>query len=172
MRNSMTDLDNVKVSATIIVISRDNKALIVQRPSDKTFPNLWTVAGGKMQEEDGNLRSKGFRYNSVENCARRELYEETGIGTDLVWTNKLKYFCSITTTWSDMKRVILSFYVVVDKNARNVKITLKENQAYLWIKESDIDKHSFIPDIGGEIREVFRILSEKRQAEFDRILES
>jgi 8-oxo-dGTP pyrophosphatase MutT (NUDIX family) len=166
----MTELDNVKVSATVIVISRDNKALIVQRPSDKAFPNLWTVAGGKLQEEDGNLRSEGFRYDSVEACARRELQEETGIGTDLVWIDKLKYLCSITTIWGETRRVILSFYVVLDKDAKDVKITLSECQAYRWIEDYMIDWYGFIPDIGGEIKQVFQILKKERDADIERII--
>ena len=166
----LTELDNVKVSATIIVISKDNKALIVQRPPDKAFPNLWTVAGGKMHVEDGNLRSKGFRYNAVEACARRELQEETGIGCDLVWIDKMKYLCSITTIWGDTRRVILSFYVVLDKDAKDVKISLSENQAYRWIEENDISQYSFIPDIGGEIKEVFEILKRELDETIERII--
>jgi len=154
----LTELENIKVSATIIVISRDRKALILQRPPDKAFPNLWTVAGGKMQTTDGIPHSEGFRYYSVEGCARRELFEETGIGTDLVYMDKMKYLCSITTIWGDTKRVILSFYVVLDKDAKDVKITLTENQAYHWIEEHEIPQYGFIPDIGGEIKEVFRKL--------------
>jgi 8-oxo-dGTP pyrophosphatase MutT (NUDIX family) len=168
----MRELGNVIVSATIIVISRDNKALIVQRPPDKTYPNLWTVAGGKVQEEDGNIRGEGLRYYSVENCARRELFEETGIGTDLVWMDKMKYLCSITAMWGDTKRIIVSFYVVLDKNAKQVKITLTENQAYRWIKEHEIPQYGFIPDIGGEIQQVFNILKRERQAIIERIMNS
>ena len=48
----MRDLEAVKVSSTVIVISKDMKALIVQRPSDKTFANLWTVAGGKIRDDE------------------------------------------------------------------------------------------------------------------------
>jgi 8-oxo-dGTP pyrophosphatase MutT (NUDIX family) len=163
------ELENIKVSATVIVISRDNKALIVQRPADKAFPNLWAVAGGKLQDTDGFIQSKGFMYNSVEACARRELQEETGIGCDLVWIDKLKYLCSITTIWGDTKRVILSFYVILDKDAKDVKITLTENQAYRWIEADDIPKYSFIPDIGGEIFDVFQKLEQKRQIDIERI---
>jgi len=168
----MTELDNIKVSATVIVISKDHKALIVQRPTDKTFPNLWTIAGGKLQEEDGNLRSKGFRYNAIEACARRELQEETGIGCDLVWIDKLKYLCSRTTIWGDTKRIILSFYVVLDKDAKDVKITLTENQAYRWVEEYMIDSYGFIPDIGGEIKDVFKLLERERKEVVERIIHS
>lgn len=149
------ELDNVKVSATVIVMSKDNKVLIVQRPTDKTFPNLWAVPGGKIQDTDGLLQSVGFRYYSVEACARRELEEETGIGCDIVWIDKLKYLRSITTVWGEPRRVILSYYVVLDKDAKDVKITLSECQAYRWIEEHEIPQYGFIPDVGGEIKEVF-----------------
>jgi len=167
----MTELENIKVSATVIVISRDNKALIVQRPPDKAFPNLWTVAGGKLQDTDGDLVSDDFRYNSVEYCARRELFEETGIKIHFK-DHPLHYLCSITTIWGDTRRVILSFYVVLDKNAKDVKITLTENQAYCWIEDYMIDSYGFIPDIGGEIKEVFKILEKERQETIERILHS
>lgn len=152
------DLDNVKVSATVIVISKDMKALIVQRPSDKAFANLWTVAGGKMKEDDGDLIHEGFLYNSVEYCARRELAEETGIH---IWHMPLHFLCSITTTHSDTRRVILSFYVILDKDAKDIKIKLSECQAYHWIEEYEIPQYGFIPDIGGEIREVFKRMRSK-----------
>ncbi len=158
----MTDLENIKVSATVIVISRDNKALIVQRPPDKAFPNLWTVAGGKMQDTDGIPHGDGFRYYSVESCVRRELQEETGIGCDLVWMDKLKYLCSITTIWGDTRRVIMSFFVVLDKDAKDVKIIPSECQAYRWIEEHEIPQYGFIPDIGAEIIEVFKILKNQK----------
>jgi ADP-ribose pyrophosphatase YjhB (NUDIX family) len=165
----MPELDNIKVSATVIVISKDNKALIVQRPPDKAFPNLWTVAGGKLQDTDGDVKSKGFRYNSVEDCARRELFEETRIH---VWFMPLHYLCSITTIWGDTRRVILSFYVVLDKDAKDMKIKLSENQTYRWIEEHEIPQYGFIPDIGGEIKQVFKILEKERQELIERIIHS
>lgn len=146
----MGELDEVKVSATIIVISKDRKALIVQRPPDKTFPNLWTVAGGKMQDTDGVLAGNSFLYFSAENTAVRELKEETGI---IVPFTKIKYLCSLYA--GQIKRLVLSYYVILDKNANEIEIKLDECQTYQWIMEDHIKEFDFIPDIGGEIKEVF-----------------
>jgi 8-oxo-dGTP pyrophosphatase MutT (NUDIX family) len=146
----MGELDEVKVSATIIVISKDRKALIVQRPSDKTFPNLWTVAGGKMQDTDGVLAGNNFLYFSAENTAVRELKEETGI---IVPFTKIKYLCSLYA--GQIKRLVLSYYVVLDKNTNEIEIKLDECQTYRWITKDQIKVFNFIPDIGGEIEEVF-----------------
>lgn len=163
----MTEMGNIKVSATVIVISRDNKTLILQRPPDKAFPNLWTVAGGKIQDEDGKKITEGFLYNSVEYCARRECFEETGIH---IWFMPLHYLCSITTIWGDTRRVILSFYVKMDKDAKDLIIKLDECQAYKWIEENEIQNYKFIPDIGGEIKEVFRILKKELDDAIERIV--
>lgn len=171
MSENMTELENVKVSATVIVISKDNKALIVQRPPDKAFPNLWTVAGGKIQTTDGIPHSEGFRYYSVESCARRELFEETGIWVEqFVGSEILHYFCSIMTIWGDTRRVILSFYVHLNRDAKDVKIKLDECQAYRWIEDYMIDSYNFIPDIGEEIKDVFKILERERREIVERII--
>jgi len=144
------DLESLKVSSTIIVISKDRKALIVQRPPDKTFANLWTVAGGKIQDTDGTIISENFRYFSAEFCAVRELGEETGI---CVSAKNLRYLCSIYA--GEINRLVLSYYVVLDKNADEIEIKLSECQAYKWIIRNEIKNYRFIPDIGGEIAEVF-----------------
>lgn len=39
----------------------------------------------------------------------------------------------------------------------------KKCQAYRWIEEYEIPQYGFIPDIGGEIKAVFKILEEKRK---------
>jgi 8-oxo-dGTP pyrophosphatase MutT (NUDIX family) len=146
----MSELESLKVSATMIVISADRKALIVQRPPDKTFANLWTVAGGKLQSEDGTPIGQDFRYFAVEKCAIRELKEETGIDA---YNKELHFLCSIYA--GQINRLIISFYVVIDGTSDEIKIKLAECQAYKWITRDQIKDYKFIPDIGGEIEEVF-----------------
>jgi 8-oxo-dGTP pyrophosphatase MutT (NUDIX family) len=145
------DLPSLKISATIIVISKDMKALIIQRlASEQNFPNYWTVAGGKIDSKDGVEVADGFMYFSSEYCAVRELMEETGIK---VSTNDIKFLCTIVAP--QINRLIISYYVVLDKNADEIKITLNDCQAYRWIYETLVDSYQFIPDIGGEIHHVF-----------------
>ena len=145
------DLGSVRVSSTIVVISKDRKVLIVQRPPDKVYANLWTVAGGKMQDTDGILVSDDFRYFSTEVCGIRELEEETGIH---VYIKDLKYLCSIYA--GAINRLVLSYYVVLDKNADEIEIKLSECQAYKWVTKDEIENYNFIIDVGGEIKDVFK----------------
>lgn len=139
------------VSCTVIVISKDMKALIVQRPENKTFPLMWTVAGGKIKVGDGTRITETFYYHPAEHCARRELFEETGIH---IWYMPLQYLDSIYS--AETNRLILSFYVLMDKDAKDFKITLDECKDYRWVEDYMIDSYNFIPDIGGEIKEVFK----------------
>jgi len=160
----MRDLKNLMISSTIIVISKDNKALIVQRPANKTFPNLWTVAGGKIQDKDGIIATKNFRYFSAEACAVRELGEETGI--NFIGVHRLNFLCSVYS--GELNRIILSFYTTIKMDADQISIRLSECQDYKWITEDEIKNYNFIIDIGGEIREVFKRLETEKQRTIDR----
>jgi 8-oxo-dGTP pyrophosphatase MutT (NUDIX family) len=145
------DLPSLKISATIIVISKDMKALIIQRlASEQNFPNYWTVAGGKIDSRDGIEIADGFMYFSGEYCAVRELKEETGIEVN---PNDIKFLCTIVAP--QIGRLIISYYVVLDKNADELKITISDCQSYRWIPEYLVDSYQFIPDIGGEIHHTF-----------------
>jgi 8-oxo-dGTP pyrophosphatase MutT (NUDIX family) len=142
------------ISSTVIVISKDRKALILQRsPTEKRFPNLWTVAGGKLQKTDGRMIGQGFYYNAVEDTICRELEEETGI-CQAYSRPRLKYLCSIVSTEA-IKRLVISYYIIADFNSYDINITTENNQRYEWITEDQIDYYNFIFDIGEEIKDVF-----------------
>jgi len=139
------------VSAAIILISKDRKALVLQRNADDTFPNKWTVPGGKVNENDGDFTNDGeFCYHLAECSAIRELKEETGIEVGL---NDLQFLCSLYI--KAINRFLISFYVVLDIDSGSMNISLSDNQAYAWISRDEIKSYDFIPDIGGEIRAVY-----------------
>lgn len=55
--------------ADVIVLSNDNRVLLLKRPSDDDlFPNKWCLPGGHRQDDE-----------SVVQAARRECREESGI---------------------------------------------------------------------------------------------
>lgn len=147
--------DPLIVSSTVIVISKDRKALILQRlPTEKRFPNLWTVAGGKLQKTDGRMVGQGFYYDSAEEAVCRELEEETGILAQYA-RPKLKYLCSIVSTEA-IKRLILSYYIIINEyNSNELEIKTENGQNYRWITMREIKNYNFIYDIGGEIESVF-----------------
>ena len=169
--SNSSDQDALIVSSTIIVISQDMKALILKRlPTEKRFPNIWTVAGGKLKIYDGEKYSEGFYYYPAEEAACRELEEETGIHASYV-RPKMKYLCSIVSLEA-IKRLILSYYVYIPMNSNEIEIKTEDGQEYKWIYEHELYDYEFIVDIGGEIRKVFEILKEQREEEIERILKS
>src|SRR3989344_6215176 len=65
------------------IILKDGKFLITKRaPTEKAFPNQWTVPGGKLELKDYVNRPKDTSahwYNIFEDLLRREVMEEVGI---------------------------------------------------------------------------------------------
>jgi 8-oxo-dGTP pyrophosphatase MutT (NUDIX family) len=147
------DQEALIISATIIVVSQDHKALILKRlATEPRFPNLWTVAGGKLKTWDGDKLSDGFYYYPCEEAACRELEEETGLLRSYV-RPKIKYLCSIVSI-EKVKRLIISYYVEIGCDADELHIKTENNQEYKWIGIDQIRDYEFIVDIGGEIRKV------------------
>lgn len=80
----MNGQQKLKISATVIIISRDRKALITQRLPTVSFPNKRSIPGGKIDPDDGQPLTKYpmFRYYAAEFCAVREAKEETGVSLE------------------------------------------------------------------------------------------
>jgi 8-oxo-dGTP pyrophosphatase MutT (NUDIX family) len=143
------------ISAAIIIISSDMKALIIQRNPHDTFPNKWTVPGGKIKDKDGNF-ANDFCYYPAEFSAIREVKEETGIE---IKVEDLQFLCTLYL--KEINRFIISFYALSNKKSENIEISLKDNQSYSWIESNEIKDYDFIPDIGGEIEAVYMLLKKK-----------
>jgi len=144
----------LEVSATVILVSKDHKVLIVKRLPEGRWANKWAVIGGHLKEEDGIFGGyPDIKYFPAEYCVIRELEEETGIKI-YDWVDKLKYLATIVTLGPNNHRLILSYYLNLDKNADEYVVHLTEAQEYKWICGEDILYYDFVPDIGGEIREV------------------
>lgn len=72
-------------------------------------PKLVAV-GGRIELDDGVL-IEGLRYFSAEYCAKREMFEETGI---VISVKNLHYFCSLTLPESFKSLPTFSFYYIFD----------------------------------------------------------
>ena len=151
------DQEPLIIAATIILISKDKKALILKRAAnEKRFPNLWTVTGGKLKQNDGDEVNGGLYYNAAEFAACREAQEETGIFWYYIFP-RIKYLCSIVAKEA-ITRFIISYYAQLDCNADELHIKTENGQEYKWITYDEISKYDFIPDIGGEIRKVLEMI--------------
>lgn len=154
-------MKELSISAAIILISKDMKTLIIQRNPDDSFPNMWTVPGGKLKDSDYDFsKSKDFCYYPAENAAIREVIEETGI---TVKQDQLRFLCSLYL--KEINRFILSFYAILDKDADSVLVNLSDNQNYAWSTNEEIKEYEFIPDIGGEIKAAYTAIEHSKKVQ-------
>jgi 8-oxo-dGTP pyrophosphatase MutT (NUDIX family) len=149
-----------KIASTIIPISKDKKALILQYTSNHSlFPNLWTVPGGKMELDDGKRltdvqEEHKLNYYATEKAALRELEEEAGIKE----TRNPNLLCTIYATKPNL--LINSFYIRLYFKAKDIPVNInpKEHQAYRWIDKEELGYFNFVVDIKWELESVFDIV--------------
>lgn len=122
------------LSAAILI--HKGRVLLVQRAADDDFPNLWEVPGGTAD-----------KYETIVQCAIRELYEEVGLVASEViamvsevgWTAS-DSGGSASQEWGVWK--IFCFSVMIDgaNEELNPEIQLdpREHQAYIWATETDV----------------------------------
>jgi len=113
---------NKKLIAAAI-IQKDDKVLIAQRAKKDAFCGLWEFPGGKL--EDGE---------TLEECLKRELYEELGIHAEVG-----DYFCTSTFYHKDTLFDMRVFKVLSYQG----EIQLIEHSAIAWIRPSELSQYEF-----------------------------
>lgn len=79
---NMTAPSQPRPSASIILISRTNTVLLLQRvPTSSAYPSAWVFPGGNLsQDQDGAEKDSAHRDSEAYRLAAiRELFEETGV---------------------------------------------------------------------------------------------
>lgn len=136
------------------IIIKDGKFLITKRaPTEKAFPNQWTVPGGKLELKDYSSRPKDTSshwYNIFENLLKREVEEETGLKI-----KNIRYLTSMSYIRPDnIPTIIVSLFAdykdgevrLCDALTEHAWVTLEEAKNYDLIEgiyeELDmLDKH-------------------------------
>jgi len=143
-----------RVSATAI-IHKEGKYLIIQRSKNKkTFPEKWTVPGGKIEVSDyinlPKTTSKHW-YFAIDKALRREVKEETGLEV-----GELKYLCDMTFIHSDgVPGIILSFYT--DWKKGQVKLD-EDNINFAWVNYDEAKNYDLVEGLIEEIKIVDLII--------------
>ena len=149
------------VAATAIIAKRDESGvlrfLIAKRAStEKTFPNKWTVPGGKMvYTEYNNLpRTSPTHpqwYNVVEFVIRKEVREEVGLEIE-----KPVYLTDLVFVRQDGYPVVTLSYWAWYKSG-DVKLNHEMSDS-AWITAEETKNFDLIEGIDGEIKEVAKLL--------------
>jgi 8-oxo-dGTP pyrophosphatase MutT (NUDIX family) len=119
-----------------IIEGEEMKIGFIRRDPTDTFANLLVAPGGKIEPTDGTMVD-GVQYDCVEDCAIREMKEETEINLD---TSDLFYFCSLVLPNG---RVVISMKAYLDKGQNSDKL--------VWLTKEEIAAHTdFAPGMQQE----------------------
>jgi len=137
------------------IIVKDGKFLIVKRsPTEKVFPNRWTVPGGKLEVKDYSERPKDTEnswHNIFEDVLRREVMEETSLKV-----RDIKYLTSLTFMRPDnIPTVVISFLANHDEG--DVKLC-KDLSEHSWVTLEEAKNYNLYGGIYDEMCMVDKIL--------------
>ena len=151
----MYDPQKTHYIVVTVIIVKDGKFLIAKRsPQEKTFPNQWTVPGGKLLIDDYVKRSKDTSshwYNIFEDLSKREVMEEVGLSI-----KNIKYLTSLSYIRPDnIPTVVVSFYA--DYDGGDVKLC-PELTEHAWVSLEQAKKYDLIEGIYEELEMLNKIL--------------
>lgn len=137
------------------IILKDGKFLITKRaPSEKAFPNQWTVPGGKLELDDYAKRPKDTSahwYNIFEDVLKREAMEEVGLKI-----KDIKYLTSLSYIRSDnIPTIIVSLFADYDGGEIKLCPALTE---YAWVTLEESKNYDLIEGIYEELEMLDRLL--------------
>ena len=148
--------------ATAIVL-KDGKYLIAKRaPSEKAFPNQWTVPGGKLELNDYKDKPKdagSFWYDVLESLVKREVLEEAGIKI-----KNIRYLTSLAYIRSDsIPSLIISLYADYDSGEIKLCPDLTE---HAWVTLKEAKNYELIDGIFEELEMLDKVLKGKKEIEW------
>lgn len=138
------------ISVTGIIV-KDGKFLITKRaPSEKAFPNRWTVPGGKVEAKDYSCRQKDSHdawYNVFEDVLRREISEETSLKI-----KNIRYLTNLVFMRPDnVPCVVVSLFADFDSGEVKLCSALTE---YKWVDLAQAKNFDLISGIYEELKMV------------------
>lgn len=137
------------------ILFKDNKFLITKRaPTEKAFPNQWTVPGGKLELDDYAKRPKDTSahwYNIFENLLKREIMEEVGLNI-----KNIRYLTSLSYIRSDnIPTIIVSLFA--DPIGEKIKLCPALTE-YAWVTLKEAKNYELIEGIYEELEMLDRLL--------------
>lgn len=135
------------IAVTAIIHNKGNYLITKRAPTEKAFPNMWTVPGGRISALDYLKLPKttpaGW-YNTVVETLKREVLEEINLRI-----KNIKYLIDMTILRPDgIPVVILSYYA--DFAGGKVKID-SESTDFAWVSVNKAKKYDLIEGIYEEI---------------------
>jgi 8-oxo-dGTP diphosphatase len=138
------------------ILIKEGKFLITKRaPTEKAFPNQWTVPGGKLELDDYTKRSKDTSqhwYNIFENLLRREVMEEVGLKI-----KNIRYLTSLAYIRSDNIPTIIVSLFADPEGDEEIKLC-SDLTEYAWVNLEEAKNYELIEGIYEELEMLDRLL--------------
>jgi len=147
------------------IIIKDGKFLIAKRaPTEKAFPNQWTVPGGKLELKDYDRPADtpaGQWYNICEDLLRREVMEETNLKI-----KNMKYLTSLVFKRPDgIPTVVLSFFA--DHHEGEVKLC-PDLTEHAWVTLEEARNYDLIDGIYEELEMLDKVLKGEKAGTWEK----
>ena len=144
----MYDANKAHYIAATGIIIKEGKFLTTKRaPTEKAFPNQWTVPGGKLELKDYSSRPKDTSshwYNVFENLVKREIEEETGLKV-----KNIRYLTSMSYIRDDgIPTIIVSLFA--DHAEGDVKLC-PALTGHAWVTLEEAKNYELIEGIYEEL---------------------
>jgi len=116
----------MKIVGTAIIVDKNKKILIGQRPEGKALPGLWEFPGGKLEEGE-----------TIEQCIIREIKEELNVCVDVG-----RFLLSVSKEYEhgDFKLMV---YEASIKDIEHLKANV--HQDLRWVKPNEMKNYEFPP---------------------------
>ncbi|MBI3333924.1 NUDIX domain-containing protein [Candidatus Pacearchaeota archaeon] len=159
------DRDQAHYIVVTVIPVKEGRYLIAKRAEwEKAFPGKWTVPGGKVKVLDYALRKKDTSehwYHVLEDVARREVLEETGLAVDA-----LGYVTSLVYIRSDgIPCLIVSLYAEVQSDVVQLCTALSD---YKWVDLEEAKQYALIEGIYEELETLDKHLKKGEKIEWKR----
>jgi len=117
---------------TCAIILRDNKVLVTQRSGKMPHPLKWEFPGGKVKEGE-----------SVQECIRREVYEELGLRVEVE-----RLLPSVNHTYGNTPITLIPLVCTITAG----KVALAEHLASRWIPLDELEGVDWLEADKGVVR--------------------
>jgi 8-oxo-dGTP diphosphatase len=116
----------MKIVGTAIIVDEKKRILIGQRPEGKDLAGLWEFPGGKLEEGE-----------TIEECIRRELWEELNIKADVH-----EFLLSVSKTYTHGEFKLMVYRVTLE-DVENLKAQV--HQDLKWVAVDELKNYQFPP---------------------------
>jgi 8-oxo-dGTP pyrophosphatase MutT (NUDIX family) len=159
MANTVANKDLHRIVLTAIIYNDEGKYLITKRPpTQKAFPNKWTVPGGGVEAEDYLNKPKTTAeawYGVLPEVLKREVKEEVNLEID-----KIEYLVDMFFVRPDGVPVLVISYFAHHVSGE-VVLEAEAATEYAWVTAEEAASYDLIDGILKEIQDIDTILKNR-----------